>query len=126
MFLTRLKIFAAAAVMAVTGIAGVQAADPVKAGFVYIGPTGDHGWTYAHDEGRKKAETETGVKTSFVENVPETADAERVFRDQRSRRGWAGRGHGSASHRADRRALRSDDDDVLSHFLSPGSNRFLE
>ena len=60
-----------------------QAADPLKAGFVYIGPTGDHGWTYSHDQGRKVLEEQSGgkVKTTFVENVPETADAERVFRD---------------------------------------------
>lgn len=60
-----------------------HAAEPLKAGFVYIGPTGDHGWTYSHDEGRKMLEADSAgkVKTSFVENVPETADAERVFRD---------------------------------------------
>ncbi|WP_341677688.1 BMP family ABC transporter substrate-binding protein [Niveibacterium sp. SC-1] len=60
-----------------------QAADPLQAGFVYIGPTGDHGWTYSHDQGRKAVEAKFGdkVKTLGVENVPETADAERVFRD---------------------------------------------
>jgi simple sugar transport system substrate-binding protein len=60
-----------------------RAAEPLKAGFVYIGPTGDHGWTYAHDQGRKALEEESAgrVKTIFVESVPETADAERVFRD---------------------------------------------
>lgn len=54
-----------------------------KAAFVYIGPTSDHGWTYAHDQGRIKAEkTLAGkFKTSFIENVPETADAERVLRN---------------------------------------------
>ena len=41
---------------------------------------GDHGWTYAHDVGRKALEAQSGgkVSTTFVENVPETADAERV------------------------------------------------
>ncbi|MEN0026872.1 MAG: BMP family ABC transporter substrate-binding protein [Candidatus Dactylopiibacterium sp.] len=60
-----------------------HAADPVKAGFIYIGPTGDHGWTYAHDQGRKATEAKFkgAVQTTFVENVPETADAERVIRD---------------------------------------------
>ncbi|WP_374489971.1 BMP family ABC transporter substrate-binding protein [Zoogloea sp.] len=86
MFLTKLKTFATAAIIAVTGMTCVThavAAEPLKAGFVYIGPVGDHGWTYAHDEGRKAAEAQSkgGVKTTFVENVPETADAERVFRD---------------------------------------------
>ncbi len=81
MFLTRLKVFATAVALTVTGFAGAQTVEPLKAGFVYIGPVGDHGWTYAHDEGRKKSEAATGTKTVFVESVPETADAERVFRD---------------------------------------------
>jgi simple sugar transport system substrate-binding protein len=44
---------------------------------------GDGGWTFAHDNGRKAVEKEFGdkVQTSFVEKVPEAADAERVFRD---------------------------------------------
>ncbi|EWS52488.1 Purine-binding protein precursor [Methylibium sp. T29] len=48
-----------------------------------MGPVGDAGWTYAHDQGRKAVEAEYGdkVKTSFVEKVPEGADAERVIRD---------------------------------------------
>ena len=54
-----------------------------QAAFVYIGPTSDHGWTYSHDQGRIKAEKSLAgkVKTSYVENVPETADAERVLRN---------------------------------------------
>lgn len=54
-----------------------------KAAFVYIGPTSDHGWTYSHDQGRIKAEKALGgkYKTSYIENVPETADAERVIRN---------------------------------------------
>ncbi len=77
------KTLAAAGLLALTCLTGAQAAEPLKAGFVYIGPTGDHGWTYSHDVGRKLVEAQSGgkVKTSFVENVPETADAERVFRD---------------------------------------------
>jgi simple sugar transport system substrate-binding protein len=57
--------------------------DPVKAAWVYVGPVGDAGWTFAHDQGRKAVEAEFGdkVKTSFVEKVPEGADAERVIRD---------------------------------------------
>jgi basic membrane protein A and related proteins len=59
------------------------AAEPFKAAWVYVGPVGDAGWTYAHDLGRKAVEAEFGdkVKTSFVEKVPEGADAERVIRD---------------------------------------------
>ncbi len=56
---------------------------PLKIAFAYVGPVGDGGWTFAHDNGRKAIEKEFGDKvvTSFVENVPEAADAERVFRD---------------------------------------------
>jgi basic membrane protein A and related proteins len=57
-------------------------AEPLKIAFAYVGPVGDAGWTYAHDLGRKAVEAEFGdkVKTSYVENVPEAADAERVIR----------------------------------------------
>nr|MDP2190917.1 BMP family ABC transporter substrate-binding protein [Rhodoferax sp.] len=57
--------------------------EPLKIAFAYVGPVGDGGWTFAHDNGRKAVEKEFGdkVKTSFVENVPESADAERVIRD---------------------------------------------
>lgn len=56
---------------------------PLKVAFVYIGPVGDGGWTFSHDQARKNMEQEFGNKivTSFVENVPESTDAERVFRD---------------------------------------------
>jgi basic membrane protein A and related proteins len=56
---------------------------PFKVAFVYVGPVGDHGWSYAHDLGRKAVEKEFGdkVKTSFAEKVPEGADTERVVRD---------------------------------------------
>ncbi len=56
---------------------------PLKVSFVYVGPVGDAGWTFAHDRARKEAEASFGgkVQTSFVENVPEAADAERVLRD---------------------------------------------
>ncbi|HPW07933.1 MAG TPA: BMP family ABC transporter substrate-binding protein [Burkholderiaceae bacterium] len=61
-------------------------AEPLKIAFAYIGPVGDGGWTFAHDNGRKAVEKEFGDKvvTSFVENVPESADAERVIRDMAS------------------------------------------
>jgi basic membrane protein A len=63
--------------------APAPAAEPFKAAWVYVGPVGDAGWTYAHDVGRKAVEAEFGdkVKTTFVEKVPEGADAERVIRD---------------------------------------------
>jgi basic membrane protein A and related proteins len=58
-------------------------AEPLKAAWVYVGPVGDAGWTFAHDLGRKAVEAKFGdkVKTTFVEKVPEGADAERVIRD---------------------------------------------
>lgn len=51
--------------------------------WAYVGPVGDGGWTFAHDNARKAVEKEFGakIKTTFVESVPESADAERVFRD---------------------------------------------
>ena len=55
----------------------------IKAAFVYTGPINDHGWTNAHDDGRKALEQALGsqVETAFTENVPETADSQRVFED---------------------------------------------
>jgi basic membrane protein A and related proteins len=59
------------------------AADNLNVGFVYVSPIGDAGWTTQHDMGRKEMEKNLGgkVKSRFVENVPEGADAERVIRD---------------------------------------------
>ena len=59
-------------------------AEPLKIAFAYVGPVGDGGWSYAHDNARKAIEKEFGDKidaTTFVESVPESADAERVIRD---------------------------------------------
>ena len=58
-------------------------AEPLKIAFAYVGPVGDGGWSFAHDNGRKAVEKEFGDKvvTKFVESVPESADAERVIRD---------------------------------------------
>ena len=58
-----------------------SAADESTVGFVYVGPIGDHGWSYQHNEGRLAVEKELGVKTSYVESVAEGADAERVIRN---------------------------------------------
>ena len=56
---------------------------PVKAGFVYVSPITEAGWTKQHDEGRKAVEQALGqqVRTTFVADVAEGADAERVIRD---------------------------------------------
>ena len=67
---------------ALTGFAltlGNSAVADVKVAFVYVGPIGDHGWTYQHNEGRKAVEA-AGYETTYVESVPEGADAERVIR----------------------------------------------
>lgn len=60
----------------------VRAGEPLKIGFVYSGPVAGVGWTYQHDLGRQLVEKTFGsqVKTVYVENVPESADAERVIR----------------------------------------------
>ncbi|MEO6410554.1 MAG: BMP family ABC transporter substrate-binding protein [Burkholderiaceae bacterium] len=70
-------------VVAAAPAPAASGAAPLKIAFAYVGPVGDGGWTFAHDNGRKALEKEFGAKivTSFVENVPEAADAERVFRD---------------------------------------------
>ena len=61
----------------------------IRAAFVYTGPINDHGWTNAHDDGRKALEQALGssVETAFTENVPETADSQRVFEDY-ARKGY--------------------------------------
>src|SRR5690606_9305549 len=54
-----------------------------KIGFVYVSPVGEAGWSWQQDLGRKYMEQQLGdkVKTQYVEDVPEGADAERVIRD---------------------------------------------
>ena len=56
---------------------------PLKIGFVYVSPIGDAGWTTQHNRGREQMQAALGdkVTTTFVEKVPEGADAERVIRD---------------------------------------------
>ncbi len=55
--------------------------EPTKVGFIYVGPIGDGGWTYEHDQGRLAVEEAFGdkVETMYQENVPEGADAERAM-----------------------------------------------
>ena len=74
----------AAAAPASAAAAPASATEPLKVGFIYVDPVGDAGWTFAHDSARKLVEAKFGdkVKTTFVENVPESAaDAEGVIRD---------------------------------------------
>ena len=74
---------AAAPAPAPAAAAAPAPAAPLNIAFAYVGPVGDGGWSFAHDNGRKALEKEFGdkIKTTFVESVPESADAERVFRD---------------------------------------------
>ncbi|RMH44504.1 MAG: BMP family ABC transporter substrate-binding protein [Alphaproteobacteria bacterium] len=71
-----------AGVAVALGLAGAAAAEEkLKVGYIYVGPVGDFGWTHEHDIGRRQVEAELGdkVETSYVESVPEGADAERVL-----------------------------------------------
>jgi len=78
-----IRTLLAAAALAVGLAAPAHAADdPLKIGFVYVGPIGDHGWTYQHHEGLKAVEEAYGdkVETTYIESVSEGPDAERVIR----------------------------------------------
>jgi basic membrane protein A and related proteins len=68
----------------------VRAQEPLRVGFVYVGPIGDYGWTHGHELARQAVVEHFGdqVKTSYVENVAEGPDAERVIRQ------LASSGHG--------------------------------
>jgi basic membrane protein A and related proteins len=76
------NILALAAVITIAATAfHARAADKLKVGFVYVGPVGDLGWTYQHDVGRKNLLAALGdkVETTYLENVPESADAGRAL-----------------------------------------------
>jgi len=77
-----MKTILASAALAMTAATGALA-EKTKVGFVYVGPVGDGGWTYEHDQGRKAVVEAFGdkVETMYVENVPEGPDAERVMTD---------------------------------------------
>ena len=76
------KRFVFAAGLALALAAGTASgADKLKVGFIYVGPIGDHGWTYQHHQGRLGLEAELGdqVETVYVENIAEGPDAERAI-----------------------------------------------
>ncbi len=79
---TLLKAGGAAAALPLLG-GRAFAQEPLKVGFVYLGPIGDFGWTYAHEQGRQQAIAEFGDKiaTTIVENVAEGPDSERVIKN---------------------------------------------
>ena len=76
-----LKKLLVAGAMLLSTLSYSFAAEPFKVGFVYVGPVGDHGWTYMHDVGRQAIDREFGdkVETVYVESVKYGPDAERVL-----------------------------------------------
>ena len=74
------RIFASA-VVALGLATSAMAQDKTTVGFVYVGPVGDGGWTYEHDQARKAVQEYFGdqVETVYVESVAEGPDAERVM-----------------------------------------------
>src|SRR6185369_7599179 len=66
-----------------TKAASNASAKPLKVAFVYVAPITEAGWVHQHEMGRRAVEAAFAgkVKTSYVQNVPESADAERVIRD---------------------------------------------
>ena len=80
----RVRLLGASLALGVAGLPRLaQAAAPLKVGFIYVGPVGDAGWSYAHDQARKALQAHFGARitTQFGENVPEGPDAVRVLRD---------------------------------------------
>ncbi|AEJ62216.1 basic membrane lipoprotein [Spirochaeta thermophila DSM 6578] len=80
-----LSLFAVGLAMALilTGCArkeeGAVGEKTLKAGFVYVGPVGDYGWSHAHDQGRKYVEGKfPWLKTVYVESVT-PGDAGRII-----------------------------------------------
>jgi basic membrane protein A len=71
-----------AAALMCAALPAYAADEAVKVAFIYVDPVGDTGWSYEHDLARKELERVLGakVKTTYVESVPATADAERVIR----------------------------------------------
>lgn len=76
----KLLSMAAAAVLSF-GVVGAEAADKLKVGFIYVGPIGDYGWSYQHNQGRLAIEAAFGdkVETVYIESVSEGPDAERAI-----------------------------------------------
>jgi len=75
------RFLIALALLLAAGLAPAGAQDKLKVGFIYVGPIGDFGWSYQHDQGRQAIEAAFGdrVETSYLESVPEGADAERAI-----------------------------------------------
>ena len=76
-----MKLFKILSVLLLSLSVSSAYADKIQVGFVYVGPVGDHGWTYMHDQGRIMAEEHFGddITTTYVESVKYGPDAERVI-----------------------------------------------
>src|SRR6201989_3159650 len=82
MMRNKLLAAAAAALLLVAGFAGTaSAADKLKVGFIYLGPVGDFGWTYQHEQARQALVKELGdkIEITYLEDAPEGPDAERAI-----------------------------------------------
>ncbi|MBN9249268.1 MAG: BMP family ABC transporter substrate-binding protein [Mesorhizobium sp.] len=77
----KLLIALAATAATLSFAAAAQAQEKLKACWVYVGPIGDFGYSYQHDQGRLAVEKQFGdkVETAYLENVAEGPDAERAF-----------------------------------------------
>jgi len=84
---TKLIGAGAATVAAPALIGRARADEPLKVAFVYVGPIGDFGWSYQHEQGRLAVEAKFGgaVKTSYVENVAEGPDSGRIIEELASK-----------------------------------------
>ena len=74
----RTFLITSAAASALTALPALaQDGEKLKVGFIYVGPIGDGGWSYQHDQGRLAIEEKYGdkIETSYIESVPEGADA---------------------------------------------------
>jgi basic membrane protein A len=81
----KLWLFALIPLLAAAFLAGcsgkTSASKEMVAGFIYIGPVGDHGWTYAQDKGRQMVEEKLGIRTIYKESVPEGPEVKDVIRN---------------------------------------------
>lgn len=83
--ISRRTLFKGAGAIATAAMIGkpALAAEKIKIGFVFLGPIGDFGWTWAHNKGREAVDAALGdkVETVYVENVAEDASAIPIIRD---------------------------------------------
>ena len=81
MQINRRALLLTGAAAATLGLPARAQGTPLKVGFIYVGPIGDGGWTYQHDQARLAVEEHFGdaVETIYQESVPEGADAERAI-----------------------------------------------